>query len=582
MRIGFSVLPHTDPSSTARDAVFAADGGPGSATTADKGFFSYIAGDVLADRDLVLVDNRGTGTSGAIDCPGLQIEPPDHDGFLAGVAACGAALGRDADRYGAGDVAMDIEVVRRTLGYPQITYYGLSYGTVDVAAYAVRYPGRVRAVVLDGGLTVNDRPHAWAWGLGMPKAIADAITLTCRRAPACAAENPHAASSLARLAAELRRRPVDGTVLDDAGIRTDVHVDESKLISIVESGQLGVAEIPAVEAALRSGDPVPLLRLAAESPDRGGDSGDPTHYSAGDNAAAFCNDQDFVFERTDSTAVRQGKYDAALAALPVTAFAPFSKQAWTGWFYDDACVAWPAPDRYVPAVPYDAVARGVPALVLRGDLDTVVSSLNSHSLLAIFPSATYVSVAGAGHPSAGWSSCAADLARSFMSDPKTPVGTCREPAFVGAAVPSYPASVRAAPAARQLHDDRSTVLVRRATTVAVRAAQDIWLRSFRNPGRTGTTPGLRGGEADWDYATFPDHAVMTLHHVVFAHGVSVSGTSERVYGSNGFDVHLVVKVGRSTITLDGTGQWGFGGPFKGVTLTGSSGSRALHLKVPAT
>ena len=355
MSVGFSVLPHSNPASTARDAVFAADGGPGSATTAGKGFFSFIAGEVLADRDLVLVDNRGTGTSGAIDCPGLQFEPPDHDGFLAGVAACGSQLGPDADRYGAGDIAMDIEVVRRALGYPQITYYGLSYGTVDVAAYAVRYPGRLRAVILDGGLTVNDPLHAWAWGLGAPGAIADAITLTCRRAPACAAENPHAAS---------RSRPPGGRIATStpstapcwttSGSAPCVHVDESKLISIVESGQLGVAEIPAVEAALRTGDPVPLLRLAAESPDRGGDSGDPAQYSAGDNVAAFCNDQDFVFERTDAIAVRQRKYAAVLAALPVTAFAPFSKRTWSGWFYPDACVAWPAPDRYVPAIPHGA------------------------------------------------------------------------------------------------------------------------------------------------------------------------------------------------------------------------------------
>ncbi len=498
------------------------------------------------------------------------------------MAACGAQLGPDADRYGAGDIAMDQEVVRRALGYQQVTFYALSYGTVDVAAYTVRYPGRVRAVILDGGLTVNDPLHAWAWGLAVPNAIADATALTCRRVPACAMENPHADASLALLAAELRRRPVDGTVLDEVGVSSQVHVDESKLISIVESGQLGIAEIPAVEAALRGGDPLPLLRLAAESPDRGGDSGDPAQYSAGDNIAAFCNDQDFVFDRTDSMAVRQHKYEAALAQLPVTAFAPFSKRAWSGWFYDDACVAWPAPDRYVPAIPHGAVVRGVPTLVLRGDLDTVVATLNTRSLMSIFPGASYVTVSGAGHPSAGWSACAADLARSFMSNPKAPVGSCREPAFVGVAVPSYPASVHAAPAAQRLPGDRSTDFDRRAATVAVRTAQDIWLRTFRLPDAAGTTRGLRGGAADWDYSANPDRAVMTLHDVEFARGVVVSGTSDLVYGSNGFDVHLVISAGTSTIIVDGAGRWGFGGPFEAVTLTGSSGGRALHLQVPAT
>jgi pimeloyl-ACP methyl ester carboxylesterase len=580
LSIGFSVLPHTDQTSAATDAVFASDGGPGNSSTAGKGFFTYLLGAITDERDLVLVDNRGTGRSGAIDCPGLQVEPPGHDAFLAAVAACGAQLGGDADRYGAGDIAMDIEAVRKALGYPKITYYGQSYGTVDVSAYAVRYPERLRAVVLDAGLTVNDPAHAWGWGLGVPSGMADAVTLTCQRAPACAAANPDPDAALRRLAAELRKHPVVGTIMDDYGAVRTVRVDESKLISIVESGQLAIGQIPAVEKALRTGDPVPLLRLATEAPDRGGDNGDPAQYSAGDNIAAFCNDQNFVFRRSDPISVRQHKYDAALTALPVDAFAPFTKSVWAGWFYDDACVAWPAPDRFVPAVPDGSVVRGVPALILHGDLDTSVARLNSRDLLRIFPGGTYRDVAGAGHPSAGWSSCSSDLAQAFIADPSAPVGRCPDPAFVGMAVPAYPTNVTDATPATRASGDDSTVSERRAATVAVRSLLDCFMRTFTIPDSSGTTPGLRGGSFDWEFGD--DQASITLRDVVFSEGVSVSGTASLAYAGNRLSVHLAVRAPAGMrLSLEGSGQWGFSAPFADFDVTGSSDGRGVHLVVPA-
>jgi pimeloyl-ACP methyl ester carboxylesterase len=581
LSIGFTVYPHTDPTSTARDAIFVADGGPGDAATASRDFRLFVFGPVTDERDLVLVDNRGTGTSGAIDCPRLQRFPAEHDAFLAAVAACGAQLGDDADRYGSGDVAMDVEAVRAALGYPQITYYGQSYGTVDVTAYATRYPKRLRAVILDAGLTVTDPAHVWGWNLGVPQALTGATTHTCGRAPACLAANPGAGGALARLASDVRRHPVDGTARDTTGVLRTVHVDEAELISIVEQGLLTLGEIPAAEAALRAGDPAPLLRLAAETPSRTGDQGDPAQSSAGDNAAAYCNDQDFVFARTDPGAVRRAKYAAALAALPRDVFAPFAKGPWTGWFFEDMCVAWPAPSRFTPAVPAGATVRGVPALVLHGDLDTSVSSRSSRGLLAIFTDATYRSVAGAAHPSVGWSACSAQLARDFVTDPAAPVALCSDPAYVGPAVPAFPATLSSAAPATSAGGDASTATERRAATVAARAVLDAWLRTFRIPDATGTTPGLRGGSFDWDFASFDDHATAVLHGVQFAAGVRVSGTSDFWYGSNTVDLDVVVTGPHGlSMTLAGSGEFGFGAPFGAFDLRGASDGRALHVSVP--
>ena len=94
------------------------------------------------------------------------------------------------------------------------------------------------------------------------------------------------------------------------------------------------------------------------------------------------NDQDFVWNRTDSVSVRQAKYERALAAQGQTAFAPFSPQAWQEFYIPDMCRTWPAPDRFTPAVPRGATVTGVPTLILAGDL---LAADSSRALLDAVP-----------------------------------------------------------------------------------------------------------------------------------------------------------------------------------------------------
>lgn len=85
---------------------------------------------------------------------------------------------------------------------------------------------------------------------------------------------------------------------------------------------------------------------------------------------------------------------AKLDALPANAFAPFSKQTWSDYWWLDMCLGWPVPDRFEPAVPEGTVFEGIPALILAGDLDTVVSIETSRALLEGFPDATFLLVRG--------------------------------------------------------------------------------------------------------------------------------------------------------------------------------------------
>src|SRR5260370_11862226 len=108
---------------------------------------------VQADRDIVLVDQRGTGDSGALDCKPGQEEKLDQDPQtgIERLRACLASYRAKADvrRYTTTLAMDDLDDVRQFLGYSSINLYGGSYGTRAAIVYARRHAARVRSVILD-------------------------------------------------------------------------------------------------------------------------------------------------------------------------------------------------------------------------------------------------------------------------------------------------------------------------------------------------------------------------------------------------------------------------------------------------
>jgi len=425
--ISFFVLRHT--AEPAAEPIFALPGGPG-ASGLDAMGFAMALGMLPAHHDIVAISPRGTGDSGAIDCPDLQDGWDSTRSMNVAVAACGKQLGGAADRYGSGDVALDVEAVRRALGYGDVDLYGMSYGTVPEQAYVVRFPQHVHAVVFDAGLTVTDPAHVFGWDLGAPAEIVAAVARMCSRAPACHVADP--AGTLAWLIAEVGRTPLTGSV----GQR-NATVDQMELANLFQvtgtcsvCGDLDPATI--VEAAdhFRHGNPTPLLRIAAERPMYDFDTGDASEFSLGDNIAAQCNDQDFVWNRDDPIPVRERKYRAALAAFRgANPFAPFSIRSWVTYL-PEPCMFWPAPDRFVPAIPPDAVFPDLPTLVLAGDADVVVPPVVVRTLKTEFPHAAFVVVAGAGHPVTGpvYGTCAATLVTQLFDHLRVTDASCAKTA----------------------------------------------------------------------------------------------------------------------------------------------------------
>ena len=109
------------------------------------------------ERDLVFVDQRGTGDSHGLQCS-LNVQRNDGQSYFAelfspeNVRACQKLLAEKADlrQYTTPFVVDDLDEIRAALQYEKITLYGVSYGTVTAVEYLRRYPERIKSLTLAG------------------------------------------------------------------------------------------------------------------------------------------------------------------------------------------------------------------------------------------------------------------------------------------------------------------------------------------------------------------------------------------------------------------------------------------------
>ena len=147
--------------SPAPDAIFTLHGGPGAAATELVGLaYGGILEPARHDHDLVFVDQRGTGGSGALMCD-VGDDPQELATFFGDilprdkVRACRQKLEGIADlRLYTTPIAMDdLDEVRAAMGYEKIDLFGLSYGTFAAQIYMRRHPDHVRLAFLAGVAT---------------------------------------------------------------------------------------------------------------------------------------------------------------------------------------------------------------------------------------------------------------------------------------------------------------------------------------------------------------------------------------------------------------------------------------------
>lgn len=137
------------------DPLFVIVGGPGQSAVATAKPFADLFADVLRERDIVLVDQRGSGASNPLTCPfpGSDEDPQSYLGDFLPVEPlrqCLTRLDADPALYTTPLAMDDLDDVRAALGYERISLYGSSYGTRAALVYMRSHPDRVRSAVLRG------------------------------------------------------------------------------------------------------------------------------------------------------------------------------------------------------------------------------------------------------------------------------------------------------------------------------------------------------------------------------------------------------------------------------------------------
>ena len=136
------------------DPLFVIAGGPGMAATTFYAMTAPVFARIHRDRDIVLLDQRGTGGSNVLNCPddAETNNEVSNDAVVAEARRCLERLSAKADvsQYTTSLAVNDLEHLRQVLGYDRIDLYGVSYGTRVAQHYLRRFPQHARTLILDG------------------------------------------------------------------------------------------------------------------------------------------------------------------------------------------------------------------------------------------------------------------------------------------------------------------------------------------------------------------------------------------------------------------------------------------------
>lgn len=219
----------------ATDLVVFLAGGPGQSAVDIGPEIPQFLKPVLEHRDVVLLDQRGTGGSHPLSCPEVEHAtqaaerrrwsahpmwreretPADrHERQAAELRSCLAEIEKTADPrdFTTTDAVDDLIALRHALGDPRFDLVGVSYGTLVAQQYAMRDPAGVRSIVLDSVV-----PNTLIIGESVARNLENALKADfslCDAEPACIKAFGNPFNDLEKLRARLIRHPVVVTYRD--------------------------------------------------------------------------------------------------------------------------------------------------------------------------------------------------------------------------------------------------------------------------------------------------------------------------------------------------------------------------------
>jgi pimeloyl-ACP methyl ester carboxylesterase len=502
-------------------AVVVLAGGPGQAAIPFAPSNEQEVAPLLTTRDLVVFDQRGTGTSGPLSCNALTMPSASDTTAAEVLGECANQIGAAAQFYSTADSVADLEALRQAGGYQQLFLVGFSYGTWVAMQYARAHPAQTAGLVLDSTLapTGPDPTDAATFA-----AIPGVLGNLCADG-ACAKITADPFGELSALAEELQQTTLKAPLYHDHGQKFIEAVSEADLLRLLIDGDSDphlLAGLPAaIHSALR-GDPVPLAFL--EGTDNGGAASDPT-FDDTLSLATRCEDTPFGWQPSTDAATRVQQSAAALNALPSSSFAPFDTASELSSDGAALCAGWPY---IVPAgSPAPAALPTVPTLIFSGAEDLRTPTSNARAVAADIPGAQVVVDDHQGHSvlSSDSSGCAGKALVAFAASQPLPdcsttsVAEFEKPTTV---LPARPRDLPAYPGQPVAVGHRLAAVLATLDESHDRLQElaDYYGGSSARPKRYDIS-GLRGGwvRLPLDYKHGP-----VLHEYSFIGGIKVTGT----------------------------------------------------------
>ena len=359
-------------------------------------------------RDVVLIDQRGTGNSNPLDCD------EDDEQSLQGlfedalpqrvVQRCLESLDADPSKYITSIAVEDYDEALSALGYSSVNLWGGSYGTRMALEFLRRHGNRVRSVVLDGVAPA---------GMKLPlsfvadgDAALERLLADCDSDDRCKQLYPGLRGTIDEVRRELSLHPVRADIQDPrTGERETISVNENVFLSGIFR-PLYVAELasllPYGIASAARGDFNPLLAQNLEFADDISEN-----LSIGMHLSVICAEDVPRITPEDLAKLNHSFFGLSLVDDFLT-----------------ACKSWPRGE--VPADFYDPVRSDVPVLILSGGIDPATPPRHAEEVAKTLTRARHFVAPRVGH-GVSLHGCAPRLIETFMRTPAAPLdGRCLE------------------------------------------------------------------------------------------------------------------------------------------------------------
>jgi pimeloyl-ACP methyl ester carboxylesterase len=397
--INFAVLPAIDKSQNKAPLMFLA-GGPGQAAVSIAGGLYRAFNEVRKTRDLILVDQRGTGESHPLACDDAieqDVYSSVPEDFTAKeVEECLAQLKGDLSQYNSENAIRDFDAVRDALGHEKIAIYGGSYGTRAGLVYMRMFPDSLSSVILD-----SVGPIEVPIGLfGKSSARSFSMLLeNCQKEENCQKSYPNLAEEFQQILKSLEQENVALTIPHPRlGTSTELVISKNKFLSTIFM-QLysteGRSLVPLIIHQASLGNYAPFAGLTAA-----GEGG--MGMTVGLTFNIVCNED--------------------IPKVTAEMFAEDADNSFNGNMshiaWQTACPLWPqyrlSDDFYQP------VTADIPTLIISGDLDPVTPPSNAEYSDASLPNSKHIVMKNSAH-TPGVSGCAINVINEFL-DKKDPNG----------------------------------------------------------------------------------------------------------------------------------------------------------------